>query len=136
MIASRLVLLCVLLATACTDRPEAPGSGGSDAIQQLVDRLSADASAEWNSGMYPNLGLEASATVEEVLDRLFQMVSFNDGQVTEFSVTELRGVVIGAQPPERYNAATVDTNLGTKIVLFRWQRQDWWTRAYDVALSD
>jgi hypothetical protein len=44
----------------------------------------------------------------------------------------LRGVTIGPQPAERYNAARVYTNLGEKIVLFRREPQDWWTRVYDV----
>lgn len=61
--------------------------------------------------MYPKLDLPPSATVEEVLDRMLQMVSFENGRVTEFRVMELRGVMIGLHSPERYNVANVDTNL-------------------------
>lgn len=128
------VFAFVLLLTACGGPPEGAGSKEpSDAIQALVDRLSADPKGEWTNSLHPKLDLPASATVEEVIDRMFQVVSLDHGRVTEFRVLELRGVVIGSQSPERYNAARVYTNVGQKIVLFRRQQQDWWTRVYDVA---
>ena len=136
MVRLAIVLAAVLLTTACTDGPEGSRNDGpTDAIQGLVDKLSADSSGDWVNGMYPTLDLPPSATVEEVIDRLFQVVGFGPGRVTEFRVLELRGVVIGSRSPERYNAARVETNLGQKIVLFRRERQDWWTRVYDLEPS-
>lgn len=126
----------VLLAVACTDpssRNEA--SANTDAIQELVDRLSADRSGEWVNGLYPKLDLPRSATVEEVFDRMFQRVSFDDGRVTRFRILELRGVVIESLRPEQYNAAVVETDLGRKLVLFRRERLDWWTRVYEIEPS-
>jgi len=130
------VLVTALLLTACGGSPEETGSKEpSDAIQALVDRLSADPTGEWTNSLHPKLDLPPSATVEEVIDRMFQVVSLDDGRVTEFRLLELRGVAIGSQPAERYNAARVYTNLGQKIVLFRREQQDWWTRVYDVESS-
>ncbi len=130
------VLAFVLLMTACGGSPEETGSKKpSDAIQALVDRLSADPAGEWKNSLHPRLDLPPSATVEEVIDRMFQVVSLEGGRVTEFRVLELRGVAIGSQPAERYNAARVYTNVGEKIVLFRREQEDWWTRVYDVEPS-
>lgn len=127
------LLAAALLATACADSSQEAGSDSpADPIQALVDRLAADPHGEWATDPYPILDLPASATVEEVIDRLFQRISFGDGRVTVFSVLELRGVHIGPQATERHVAARVDTNLGQKIVLFRREQQDWWTRVYDI----
>jgi hypothetical protein len=122
-----------LFVLGCADRsPESGLAPGPDPIQELVDRLSADRRGGWVNGPYPRLDLPSSATVEEVLDRLFQLVTFVEGPVTRFRILELRGVVIGSVRPERYNAAIVDTNLGRKLVLFRRGRLDWWIRVYEV----
>lgn len=130
------VLAAVVLMTACGGSPDETGSKEpSDSIQALVDRLSAHPTGEWTRSLHPRLDLPPSATVEEVIDRMFQVVSLEGGRVTEFRVLELRGVAIGTQPAERYNAARVYTNVGEKIVLFRRQREDWWTRVYDVKPS-
>jgi len=130
------MLACVLLMTACGGSPEGAGSKEpTDAIQALVDRLSADPTGEWMNSLHPNLDLPPSATVEEVIDRMFQVVSLDHDRVTEFRVLELRGVVIGEQSAQRYNAARIYTNQGQKIVLFRREQQDWWTRIYDVEPS-
>ena len=127
------VLATVLIMTACGGSPEGTGSKQpSDAIQALVDRLSADPTGEWTRSLHPKLDLPPSATVEEVIDRMFQVVSLEGDRVTEFRVLELRGVVIGSQPAERYNVARVYTNTGEKVVLFRREQEDWWTRIYDV----
>ena len=130
------VLAAVLLVTACGGSHEGAGDKKpSDAIQALVDRLSADSAGEWTKSLHPRLDLPPSATVEEVIDRMFQVASLEGGRVTEFRVLELRGVAIGSQPAERYNAARVYTNVGEKIVLFRREQEDWWTRIYDVEPS-
>jgi hypothetical protein len=130
------VLAAVLLVAACGGSPDGTGdTKPSDAIQALVDRLSADPTGEWTHSLHPKLDLPPSATVEEVIDRMFQVVSLEGSRVTEFRVLELRGVAIGSQPAERYNAARVYTNVGEKIVLFRREAQDWWTRIYDVEPS-
>jgi uncharacterized protein YceK len=126
------LIACVLLMTACGS-PEGAGSKEpTDAIQALVDRLSADPTGGWANSLHPKLDLPPSATVEEVIDRMFQVVSLGQGRVTEFRILELRGVVIGSKPGERYNVARIHTNLGQKIVLFRRSHEDWWTRVYDV----
>lgn len=126
------VLACFLLVTSCGSPEGAGNEEPADAIQALVDRLSADPTGRWTNSLHPNLDLPPSATVEEVIDRMFQVVSLDQGRVTEFRILELRGVVIGSQSAERYNAARIHTNLGQKIVLFRREQQDWWTRVYDV----
>jgi hypothetical protein len=127
------LLAAALLAAACADsRDGAGGESPADPIQALVDRLGADPHGEWAAGAYPILDLPPSATVEEVIDRLFQRVRFDDGRVNGFTVLELRGVHIGPQATERHIAARVDTDLGQKIVLFRRGQQDWWARVFNI----
>jgi hypothetical protein len=133
-----LVVLSVL-AVSCT--PPAPegaadsGSVGPDPIVALVERLSADRSGEWVSGLYPRLDLPATATVKAVFDRMFQRSPFNEGNVSHYTIVEMRPVVIEGLRPEPYTAAIVDTNFGRRIVLFRRERLDWWTRIYEIAPS-
>ena len=128
-----------VLGVSCT--PPAPegaadtGSVGPDPIIALVERLSADRSGDWVNGLYPRLDLPATATVEAVFDRMFQRSPFNEGFVSDYTIVEMRPVVIEGLRPEPYTAAIVDTNLGRRIILFRRERLDWWTRIYELEPS-
>jgi hypothetical protein len=139
MVRSALLVALSVLAVSCT--PTAPegaadsGSVGIDPIVALVERLSADRSGEWVNGLYPRLDLPATATVEAVFDRMFQRSPLNDGFVNNYTIVEMRPVVIEGLRPEPYTAAIVDTNFGRRIVLFRRQQLDWWTRIYEIAPS-
>ena len=95
-------------------------------VKQLEPRL-----GTWTNGIYPNLGLPKSASVPEVVARLFEVISFTDGRVTEHRVLETRPLAISS---ERYTAALCETNLGRKIVLMRLDSQrNWWTRVFDAS---
>jgi hypothetical protein len=133
-----LVALSVLAASCTPPAPEGAadsGSVGIDPIVALVERLSEDRSGEWVNGLYPRLDLPATATVEAVFDRMFQRSPLNDGFVNNYTIVEMRPVVIEGLRPEPYTAAIVDTNFGRRIVLFRRQQLDWWTRIYEIAPS-
>jgi hypothetical protein len=94
-------------------------------VKQLEPRLET-----WTNGIYPNLGLPTKASAPAVVARLFEVISFTDGIVTEHKVVETRPLVISS---ERYTAALCETNLGRKIVLMRLDSQkNWWTRVFDV----
>jgi hypothetical protein len=133
-----LVVLSVLAASCRLPAPESSadaGNVGPDPIVALVERLSADRSGDWVNGLYPRLDLPATATVEAVFDRMFQRSPFNEGFVSDYTIVETRPVVIEGLRPEPYTAAIVDTNFGRRIVLFRRERLDWWTRIYEIAPS-
>jgi hypothetical protein len=116
-----------------------------DPIAALVERLSA--SHLWQNGLSPILGLPATASIDEVIARMFEKVSFAEGRVTQYRILETRLVQIpenlsyasSAAPriaerlPYTYIAALVRTDFGDKIVLLKYEdpRTGWWSRVYD-----
>jgi hypothetical protein len=135
MVGRALIVISFCVAVACTEStPDGARHANhieTDPIISLVKRLSADRSGEWVNGLYPRLDLPATASVYEVLDRMFQRAPFDEGYVKEYRIVEMRRVVIAGLRSEPYTAAIVDTNFGRKIVLFRRERLDWWTRIYE-----
>jgi hypothetical protein len=101
-----------------------------DPITRLVERLAA--SHLWRNGMYPDLGLPATATTDQVIARLFEMTSFEKGEVKQYRILETRQVQIGSRPG-MYTAAIVQTDLGSKVVLLKYESAvtRWWSRVYD-----
>jgi len=139
MVNSAVLVVLSVLAASCT--PPAPGGAGdsgigeADPIVALVERLSADRSGDWINGLYLRLDLPATASVEEVFDRMFERSPFHEGFVRDYTIVEMRPVVIEGLRAEPFTAAIVDTNFGRRIVLFRRERLDWWTRIYEIAPS-
>lgn len=82
--------------------------------------------------MYPNLELPATATTDQVIARVFDMTGFEEGHVTRYRVLETRQVQIGSRP-DMYTAAVVQTDLGNKVVLLKYESAAtrWWSRVYD-----
>jgi hypothetical protein len=102
-----------------------------------IDRLVADLSAShglWVNGGYPQLKLPDNASSDEVIKRFFEKVGFDEGHVTNYGILTIREVEIQNAWENPYTAALVETNLGEKIVLFRYEgnRIGWWCRAFDA----
>lgn len=104
-------------------------STGPDAIDSLVERLWG--SAEWADGkpadLYPRVDLPTTASAEQLVARLFQQqVHYLDGAET-FRILGSRTVFV-LKPSEPYLAVLVDTNLGQRVVMFRYDeaRAGWW----------
>lgn len=104
-----------------------------DAIDQLVVKLSASHGL-WVNGMSPTLGLPASASTDQALARVFEMMEFDRGRVTVHQTVTIRKVEIAGGPSGLYTAALLDTNLGRKIVLLRHEGESagWWCRVCDA----
>jgi hypothetical protein len=89
----------------------------------------------WQNGLYPMLGLPESASPEQILERVFQKTGFDRGHVSSYKILEVRQVRIPGSLPDRYTAALVQTDLGEKIVLFKYDGQaagGWWSRVYEA----
>jgi hypothetical protein len=116
---------------AVSAAPSASAATVGDAIGVLVAKLSA--SPLWTNGLSPTLPLPKTASVEAVLAEMFQHVSFDPGPVTSHRILVTRRVHIGSEP-EPYTAVLVDTNLGRKIVLLRYDGEElgWWSRVFAV----
>jgi hypothetical protein len=105
----------------------------SDPIATLVERLAA--SHIWKNGMFPNLGLPRTASTDEVIARVFDLTSFQEGRAKRYRILETRRVQISPNPshpntggsrvPESpyytYIAALVRTDVGDKIVLLKFE---------------
>lgn len=86
----------------------------------------------WNNGGFPKIDLPAFASNEDVIGAAFAGISFDEGKVTKYAIVDARRVRIG-EDDRAYTAAIVDTNLGRKVVLLRYEGADvgWWSRVFD-----
>jgi hypothetical protein len=128
-----LLLGCALLADPSAAAEQAIAKG--DPIGALVERLSA--SPLWRNGRNPIVELPVTATPDEVIARVFEQISFDEGQVTQYRILETRLVQIPGQLQDTYVATLVSTNVGNKIVLLKYEdsRSAWWSRVYDARSS-
>jgi hypothetical protein len=124
-----LLVGAALLPGSSAAAEEATAKG--DPIARLVERLSA--SHVWRNGMYPELGLPATASTDKVIARVFELTSFEEGRAKQYRILETRLVQISEFRPGTYIAALVRTEFGDKIVLLKYERQPmrWWSRVYD-----
>jgi hypothetical protein len=110
-----------------------------DAISRLVASF-AGTHGVWLNGASPELDLPADATDDEVLTKLFKMITPPEGKITSYKIRERRRVELGASeeiPPDKgYQAFELETNIGPKIVLVRhYKTGGWWCRTYALPSS-
>lgn len=132
-------MLCLFL-TSCTENkptqsltPMTPTV--SDSINMLVQKLNSDIHGMWVNGEYPIIRLPADAKPEEVITQAVKMTGFDRGHIKTYRIREMRRVVkLNAHNMENCSAVLVNSDLGTKILLFRYEgKTGWWTRFYDVS---
>ena len=117
-----------------------------DSIDELAGKLSA--SPLWRNGTYPSLDLSATASIDEVIARVFQRNSLDEGLVKEHRILETR--VVSIRPvyhrlalvdprfmrvrsySDTHTAVLVDTDLGEKVVLLKYEGTGWWSRVFVV----
>jgi hypothetical protein len=116
----------------------APAPTASASAQPADDPISKqiasfDPYGLWTNGTSPKIDLPATASTEEVLTAMFGRVGFDKGHVKTHRVAEEREVHVG-KDPTAYRAVLVETDLGRKVVLLRYESPatGWWTRAYDA----
>ena len=114
---------------------ETPQAVASDPIDLLVAKLLASGGM-WQNGLFPVLGLPATATPEQVVSRYFSM-GLPSGQVPDYKILKIREVhipITGMIAPDLYTAALLWTSTGEKILLFQYQGAavGWWSRVYDA----
>ena len=107
-----------------------------DPIDTLVTRLSS--SGLWREGPSAIINLPQTASIEQVLDALFHTTPLARGWVSSHKILKIRRQV--HVPPNFYTVVLVQTNLGEKIVLLRYERlasqaSRWWIRVYDAKTS-
>jgi hypothetical protein len=107
-------------------------SPGTDPIEALARRLNSD--PLWPNGEAPTISLLSNAAPKEVVASAVKMWGFDRGHIKTYQILEVRNIQLAAMPG--CSAALVRSDLGTKILLFRYERHDkmsfWWARFYDA----
>ncbi len=106
------------------------GWSQGDPVEALVKRLS-ETHGLWINGLSPTLDLPATASPAEVVEQVFQRVSFAEGRVKKHSIVRVSEVTIAGGAPDPYTAVLVDSDQGQKIVLIQYQNSSgWWSRVF------
>lgn len=124
-----LALCAALVLLAATARAAPPPP--ADRIGTLVSTLSKN--PLWMNGIAPRVRLGRDASPSQVLDLGVRMMRFDAGALADYKIVEVRQVVIAPDDASHpMTAVLVDSDLGPKIVLMRFEQTGWWTRAYDA----
>lgn len=116
--------------------PENPMAGCAAApkpIDCLVDRLSSNGA--WFNGYFPILGLPETVSTAQLVSKVFEMTGFADnGRVRTCHISNVQRVHIKPFSPGLYTAVLVQTDVGEKIVLLKYEGQTvgWWSRVFDL----
>ncbi|MCE9518805.1 MAG: LamG domain-containing protein [Verrucomicrobia bacterium] len=102
----------------------------NDPIGKLTQQLDAT-HGEWVNGLSPNLDLLQTATSHEVL---LKIIAANDlgTNVRTIEIRKTCPIHVGAADGEHYTAALVELDAGKRIILFRWERNRWWSRVFEL----
>lgn len=123
------ILLCLALASCMGTTPTA-----SDPIDKLVTQYNASYGL-WINGTYPDIELPPDAKPDEVLAQAVQKWGFDQGHIKSYKIREMRELTklnVGENEAP-YMATLIESDLGTKIFLFRAERNNrWWVRFCDV----
>ena len=107
------------------------GWTGEDPIDGVIKSL--DTHDIWKNGIFPTLSLPGSASSEEVIEKCLKKIGFDKGHIQKYKIIKTKKVTI-APDAVSYNAALINSDLGRKVILFRYEgvQTGWWTRVYDA----
>jgi hypothetical protein len=113
---------------------------GCVATPDPIDRLVADYTATrgmWVNGIYPILDLPQTASQEQVIKRALEMHGYAGEQAASCKILKVRHIYIPPSYPNDVGlfAALVQMKVGEKIVLFKYEGKDWWSRVCDIKPS-
>jgi hypothetical protein len=106
----------------------------ADAIDELVARINSYPFG--TSGIYQKIDLLPTASPDEIVKIALENDAPNIGQVTTFKILTVRQVTL-MQMVHPFTAVLVETNVGRKIVLFRYEGAavQWWSHVYNAKTS-
>jgi hypothetical protein len=121
------VLICIAFASCAGTE-----TIHNDPISALIQKLNAS-NGLWVNGTYPYISLPPDAKPEEVISQAVKMTGFGQGHIKTYQIREVHQIQLNSGLMETFSAALVESDLGTKILLFKHEgRNRWWTRFYDV----
>jgi type II secretory pathway component GspD/PulD (secretin) len=111
-----------------------PQTADGDLLDQFVANLTTN--TLWMNGVFSTTDLPSTTPVELILKLALEKDQPNIGQVTNYTILKTRQVHFSSSNDER-TAALVQTNVGKKIVLFKYRGPaiGWWMRVYDAKTS-
>jgi hypothetical protein len=108
---------------------------GLEPNPDAIDRLAASLSSShglWVNGIYPlPIDLPSSATIPEVIARVFHDSRFEAGRVSDYKILQNQDVVI-LYGDNHFTMVLVKTNLGQMIVMIKYSTNGWWYRTYNA----
>ena len=108
-----------------------------DPIDSIVRKLNAKRTG-WEKAEAPSVTLPADAKPESVVSHVIQLSRFGTDagpvRMKTSRVLEIRSVMLSALGTGSSYAAVVESDLGLKVLIFRYQgpRQGWWTRFFEA----
>lgn len=110
------------------------GCSTPDPIGVLTKRLNDDIGGLWINGMYPIIHLPSNASTKDVLDEAIKKTGFDEGHIKRYNILNTRTVNLRAGTTHEYSAILIDSDLGRKVILMRYEGETtgWWTRFYDA----
>ena len=118
-------IVCLLTTVGCST---------PDPISALTKQLNTDDGEMWINGEYPVIHLPAYASTTDVLNEAVKMTGFDAGHIKNYKILTTRVVSLDDGNAHEHLAILIDSDLGRKIVLTRYESPitGWWTRFYDV----
>jgi hypothetical protein len=105
----------------------------ADPIDRIVQKLNTDKHDLWANGAYPVISFPANAKPETVIAQAVKMTGFDNGHIKTYKIVKIRRAKLNAHNMRNCSAALIESDLGTKVILFRYNnKSSWWTRFYDV----
>ena len=110
------------------------GCSTPDPISVLTNRLNDEVGGLWINGTYPIIHLPATATTTDVLNEAIKKTGFDEGHIKKYKILTTRTVSLRAGNTNEYCALLIDSDLGRKILLMRYEGEitGWWTRFYNA----
>jgi hypothetical protein len=108
----------------------------ADSLDRLAAKLSAN--PMWENGMFPTLDLPATATADQVVAKVLKSVSFDKGRVKTYKILKTKQLQIRGSLPNLYTASLLDTDLGKKILLYKYSgaATGWWSRVFEAEAAE
>jgi hypothetical protein len=130
LLAQIMICLCVLVCHLSKAQ-------GTNKAPDAIDWLFAEFwSSGGENGPVQKADLPETASAEDVVSNVSKM-QWHDKELKGYRILEIRQIQ-HPRYPTRYTAVLVQTDIGQKIVLFRYERDrwaGWWFRVYDAKNS-
>ena len=124
-------IFSVLIVTLALALPTASaGEQKVDAIRFLVEGLSKD--SLWTNGKYIRLSLPSDEPIEQLVSSYLKKADFKMGKIEDYDIEEMKTCEIPEGSKICYNIVRISSDQGGKFLIFRYDKNGWWTRSYDA----